>query len=683
MPILWRVLLLGLSVGSMIPGVAAQNLIQTSDSVSNPMPPVLPTEAAFRFVGGPDFRPTGMEVDAAGNIYVAGNDLTQNADGNQGPYAELYKLNPQFQQVFRLSLAGAIVRAMALDPAGDIYLIGATTYNTDFPLVNPIPVAKNSGGFLTKVDPEGNLLFSTLLGEASRESPLVLTVDTDGNAYIGGLAYLLQPPTTTATTELFVAKIATGTSTLEYSTTFGEDKDQIYGIAEAGGGDVFLLLSQSATDFPVTDGSMNDGNGQLLERLSSDGSKVVYASYAPTSQGGLFSHLLLDRDGNLLLAGSSDLVTIDVTTNMEISRVSGFGASGLTMDDDGNFLRINGGFDGPISKNGVGLGMDVVWKNAPDGTILFRSRLPKGVAEAGIAAGPNGAVYLLGRYGSVMRIFPDRSDASMVFPRLLSIANAAGDRVSSKVAPGEIMSLYGLSIGSPQAATTQIGTDGLVTTALSSVEVHFNRTPGRMLYTGPTQVNVQAPFAWGQGDSVLVEVFHGGDLWTSTTLNPVDADPEVFRSPGQTVIAAALNQDQTVNSQNNGAAAGSIVTIFLSGVGEMMGAAYQDGEVFDPSTPIADLPKLKLPVIVLSGGVSVATGPGGATSPPTPRMQQEILYAGQAPASLAGVIQVNFQMPQKLLASMYPNFSFEPLYLKVGDFPPVFFDIWVTTAEGQ
>ena len=313
MSICWRALLLGLSVGLLIRGVTAQNVIQTGDSVSNPMPPVLPTEAAFRFVGGPDFNPVAIKVDAEGNIYVGGNQPTQRADGSPGSSVILYKLNPQFEQIFQMQLSGdggEGLSAMAMDPAENVYLAG-TTVSANFQTLNPVQaqLGGSQDAFLTKVDPDGNVLFSTYLGGSGTETIGVITVDADGNAFLTGQTRSADFPTTPnayisdfqpsqSSPELYVAKIATGSGTLEYSTGFGMGTwfDNFRGIVEVSGGDVFLLLGPSPTDFAVTDDSINGGSGQLLARLSADGSTLVYASYAdmqsPTNS------LILDGNGN-------------------------------------------------------------------------------------------------------------------------------------------------------------------------------------------------------------------------------------------------------------------------------------------------------------------------------------------------------------------------------------------------
>ncbi len=162
--------------------------------------------------------------------------------------------------------------------------------------------------------------------------------------------------------------------------------------------------------------------------------------------------------------------------------------------------------------------------------MLFATNMPAGAADLGVAVGPNGEIYTLGKSGLVSRIIPGNGDATL--PKIMGVANAAASDISANVAPGEIVSLYGPKIGSAEAATTQLDQDGRVTTSLAGVEVRFNGTPGSLLYTGPLQINAVAPFDLGSGDSVLVEVMHDGEVWSSATLHPVDAELGVFPYPG-------------------------------------------------------------------------------------------------------------------------------------------------------
>src|SRR5262249_9000411 len=91
--------------------------------------------------------------------------------------------------------------------------------------------------------------------------------------------------------------------------------------------------------------------------------------------------------------------------------------------------------------------------------------------------------------------------------------------------------------------------------------------------------------------------------------------------------AAAVNADGSVNDPNHPAKAGDLISLYATGAGQT-NPASQDG-ARNSTTPPFPLPVL--PVSATVGGKSV-----------TPQ------YAGAAPGLVAGVIQVNLQIPAGL-----------------------------------
>jgi uncharacterized protein (TIGR03437 family) len=92
---------------------------------------------------------------------------------------------------------------------------------------------------------------------------------------------------------------------------------------------------------------------------------------------------------------------------------------------------------------------------------------------------------------------------------------------------------------------------------------------------------------------------------------------------------AALNQDGTVNSSTNPAKPGSVVAVYMTGVGAMA-PPIGDGQL-GPLQPPFPFPVL---------GVSATVNGAGAP----------VLFAGQAPALIAGAVQVNVQIPADTLS---------------------------------
>jgi hypothetical protein len=76
---------------------------------------------------------------------------------------------------------------IAVDAAGNAYVTGLT-YAVDFPTSNPLQPnpAGNGDVFVAKLNPEGSLVYSTYLGGSGYDEGLGIAVDEDGNAYLTG-----------------------------------------------------------------------------------------------------------------------------------------------------------------------------------------------------------------------------------------------------------------------------------------------------------------------------------------------------------------------------------------------------------------------------------------------------------------------------------------------------------------
>jgi uncharacterized protein (TIGR03437 family) len=121
----------------------------------------------------------------------------------------------------------------------------------------------------------------------------------------------------------------------------------------------------------------------------------------------------------------------------------------------------------------------------------------------------------------------------------------------------------------------------------------------------------------------------------------VAATPGIFAANDGTTQGAILNQDGSPNSSSNPAPQGSVIVFFATGEGTLTPSG-QDGRV--EIGPANTLPMPSQTVAVTFGGVAAASIP----------------YAGVAPQSVDGLLQVNAQIP---LTSSTGNV---PLVLQVG-----------------
>ena len=208
------------------------------------------------------------------------------------------------------------------------------------------------------------------------------------------------------------------------------------------------------------------------------------------------------------------------------------------------------------------------------------------------------------------------------------------------VAPGEIVTFFGVNLGPPTLVLSRLDESGQVATRLSDVQVLFDNLPAPLLYVQERQLSAIVPYAVAGTRETQVQVLYRGAR-SSTAKVPVTASaPGIFTADstgrGQ---GSVLNQDYSVNLMANPAEKGSVVSIYATGEGET-DPQVADGRLATPQV----LPRPKLPVEVTIGG-----------------MRAEVLYAGAAPGLVVGLLQVNARVPANVASG-----SAVPVILTIG-----------------
>jgi uncharacterized protein (TIGR03437 family) len=211
--------------------------------------------------------------------------------------------------------------------------------------------------------------------------------------------------------------------------------------------------------------------------------------------------------------------------------------------------------------------------------------------------------------------------------RIFGIANAAYGPLLGRIVAAELISIYGPHIGPATPATATADPSGALPTSLAGVQVLINGVAMPLLYVSDSQINAVAPQSATPNSSMTVRIVSNGVSSPDFPAIAITAEPEVFRNSDGT--AAAVNQDGSLNSAANPAKAGSIVSIWATGTGSIY-PRPRDGQV---STTAQDYHCCQVGITP-----DYSLGP---VAPPGP----VVFYAGAAPGMVAGVVQINFQIP--------------------------------------
>jgi uncharacterized protein (TIGR03437 family) len=228
------------------------------------------------------------------------------------------------------------------------------------------------------------------------------------------------------------------------------------------------------------------------------------------------------------------------------------------------------------------------------------------VNASGLAAGTYQSTITLNA-GGVLQPLP--VTLTLGPPTLSKVVNSAS-YAEGAIAPGEIVLLGGSNLGPSSLVGLSLDANGSVSTTAGGTQVTFDGVAAPMVYASATQVAVVAPYDLDGKSSTVVQVKVGGQVSNSLTVPVTAAAPGIFSADASGTGAAATFQT------------GDVITLYLTGEGQTTPAGV-NGKVTG-----SDLPKPNLPVTATVGGVDA-----------------EVVYAGEAPGLVSGVMQLNLRVP--------------------------------------
>jgi Beta-propeller repeat len=383
------------------------------------------------YLGGPGAQESvnDIKVDAAGNAYVTYDDYD-----DTGPSHDFVvnKISPTGGSGYTTVLGhfhseeSAI--AIQVDASGNAYVTGwAYSYPSDhprFPTFNALQPGPAGGvdAVLVKLDPQGQVVFSTYLGGSGDDYGRDITLDSAGNIYVAGTTssndfpirnpyQALRVPGGASDSDVFVTKINPSGSAILYSTYLGgDDDDSVASIAVDSGAGIYIAGSTRSSSFAgrsIVRGSSPFGlnwSGYAV-RFDPSGTSLDYSFvWSDVREDHLVKHAALDSAGNLYIAESNFVRKLNASGKafVYMKNITA-GVSSVAVDPQGNAYAVGRTSD-------PGSNRAYVAKIAPDGSAFaFETSLNGTIRNpldsddgagstvgTAIAVAPSGALYVGG-----------------------------------------------------------------------------------------------------------------------------------------------------------------------------------------------------------------------------------------------------------------------------------------------
>jgi trimeric autotransporter adhesin len=582
--------------------------------------------------------PTGVAVDRAGVIYFAEGGIGSGTGLARGDF-RVWKV-PLTGELRAFAGTGASNFAGDGGPASASQLNGPTAMSFDGQ--GNLFIADAANQRIRRISPGG--IIETVLGtgtagfavEFGSPAGAVFNMPRGVVAEPGGAIYVAD------TLNNRVRKHAPGGNVSTYA---GNGNAAYF-----GDGGQATSASINAPEGLALDAAGNlyiaDTNDNAIRKVTPDGLITTIAGNGLTGfagDGGLATRAQLNRPravavdsaGNVYVADTGNHRVRRVDTAGNIATIAGNGATDFLPDDSAG---INSSLSDPrgVAVDSEGnvyisdTGHNRVRKLFPtgaittiaghDGTCCYSGdsglALPAQLNQpAGLMVDAASNVYVADTGNSAIRML--RPIATTV--TINAVTNAASN-LTGPVSPGELVTLYGA------------GMDGVKS-------VTFNGLSAPVLYSTTNQVGAVVPYAIA-GSSAQVTVTTPAAISAPVSVMLAPVAPGIFTADssgrGQ---ALAVNQDGSRNGTVHPTAAGEVLTLYVTGEGQTTPTGV-DGLVATSPAPVPIAP-----VTVTIGGAPA-----------------EVQYAGGAPGLIAGVMQVNVVVPDRV-------FGVQPVVVSIARVP--------------
>lgn len=306
------------------------------------------------YLGGEDEDVgSGIAIDVEGNAYLTGytwsvtfpttaGALQTNYAGNgssaknNGGDAFITKLNPSGNSLIYSTYIGGSLHdrgdAITIDKDGNAYITGISD-SPNYPVSEGAYQPGHYGQgdvIISKLNSKGNtLLYSTYLGGGGAESGYSIALDSDDNAYVTGVVWPGQFPTTPGAFQIsygggnndaFVAKINPIGTDLIYSSYLGGNNPEAgYGITVDSTGSAYITGYTESPDYPTTPGAYmerNLGNRDVfITKIDPSGDSLIYSTFLGGNGDEIATSVTHDLSGSVYVTGQTSSTDFPITQN--------------------------------------------------------------------------------------------------------------------------------------------------------------------------------------------------------------------------------------------------------------------------------------------------------------------------------------------------------------------------------
>jgi uncharacterized protein (TIGR03437 family) len=223
-----------------------------------------------------------------------------------------------------------------------------------------------------------------------------------------------------------------------------------------------------------------------------------------------------------------------------------------------------------------------------------------------------------------------------------SVLNSASFSADA-LAPGELVTIFGRNLGPGSLAVASPST-GAYPNELSGTRVLFNNVAAPIIYTSASALTAVVPFGVVPQTRADVVVEYQGAKSPPVSIYVAGSGPGMFTSDGSGAgPGAILNVDPasgavSINSPQNPAPPGGIITVYITGAGQTVPPST-DGVVATSTGQLA------LPVEAGFNFQGASFGFSSSSCAANGCLPVQVLYAGPAPGLVAGVTQLNLLLP--------------------------------------